>query len=120
MSPQNSVLGRIPRQWWLSSGRPRPQPDWVRVAGSSAGYSCPSTFALTYAGTLGWIGGILLRVVVNRHLRMTLVSGVVVVFAVGMLARIVLGGHWPSDMLLSYGLGLWVVWGLQRASCQTD
>jgi membrane-associated phospholipid phosphatase len=97
-----------------SIGRPRPQPEWVHVAGSSAGNSCPSTFALIHAGTLGWIGGILLQPVVRRRIGMTMVAGVVVIFAVGMSARVVLGGHWPSDMVLSYGLGLWVVWGLQN------
>ncbi|MGH9936139.1 MAG: phosphatase PAP2 family protein [Blastocatellia bacterium] len=90
--------------------RPRPSPTLVRVAGASSGYSFPSIFALTYASTFGYLlllaraerpassGGL------GRFVTISCSS----LLIIGGVARIVLGAHWPSDVLAGYLIGF--VW----------
>jgi membrane-associated phospholipid phosphatase len=79
--------------------RPRPSGQLVQVSEQLAGNSFPSghaTFAATYAALLVLcVGGKYLR---RRAVLASAVAGalVVLVFSV---ARIVTGGHWPSDVL---------------------
>jgi undecaprenyl-diphosphatase len=83
--------------------RPRPSPLLVRVVGSTAGYSFPSIFALTYGATIGY-----LAVLAWQRRQMFLVLVCVLVLVVGGVSRVALGGHWPSDVLISYLIAL--VW----------
>jgi membrane-associated phospholipid phosphatase len=90
-------------------GRPRPSPDLVRVAEKLSGSSFPSIFALNYASTFGF-----LAVLSYRKTAGWLRTGAVIVFCtalfIGWTARIALGSHWPSDVILSYLIGLlWAV-----------
>lgn len=85
-------------------GRPRPSPELIEVGGSIAGFSCPSTFALVYAATFGF----LLCVLCQQRRSVWRNAGLVfcsVALVLGASARVVLGGHWPSDLLFSYLLG---------------
>lgn len=92
-------------------GRPRPSSDLVEVVGSSAGYSCPSTFGLIQAGTIGWM--LLLAALRLRGGTRTLVLVLGLLWLlVGAAARIVLGGHWASDMGVAYAVGGWIAWRL--------
>jgi membrane-associated phospholipid phosphatase len=88
--------------------RPRPAPDLVRVAQQLSGYSFPSIHALVYASTIGFLA-VLFAVKTSGPQRLT---GVVIngaVLLTGFAARLALGAHWPSDLLLSYLIGfLWV------------
>ena len=85
--------------------RPRPSPDLVHVAEKLSGYSFPSIFALTYASTLGF-----LVVLSNRKasgaIRITVIVICCILLLIGWAARIALGAHWPSDVTLSYLIGL--------------
>lgn len=96
-------------------GRPRPTADLVEVAGSSAGWSCPSTFALVYAATLGFIA---VTSAVGRRgaLRWVIVLVCAGLLVAGGLARVVLGGHWASDILVSWFLMAGVLAGLVLAA----
>ena len=87
--------------------RPRPAPDLVRVAEQLSGYSFPSVHALVYASTAGFLA-VLFAVKTSGLQRITgvVLSGAVLL--TGFAARLALGAHWPSDLLLSSLIGfLW-------------
>jgi membrane-associated phospholipid phosphatase len=91
--------------------RPRPSPSLVHVMGSmmgsSSGYSFPSIFALTYAATVGYLAILAWHAMAGRA-RLVMVLVCALLLFVGGSARIVLGAHWPSDVAVSYLIGL--VW----------
>ena len=99
------LLGR-----WLGPliGQPRPSPALVHVAGSPSGSAFPSLFALRYAATLGYLA-VLAAVRAKGGVRWTVVLVCAVLMLAGGFARLALGAHWPSDVGLSYLIGLlWV------------
>jgi membrane-associated phospholipid phosphatase len=86
-------------------GRPRPPPELVRVFRPLSGYSFPSLFALRYAATFGFL--VVLAVVKGKgSLRYALLIGCGVLLILGFVARVALAAHWPSDLIISYYLGL--------------
>ena len=95
--------------------RPRPSPLLVHVVGSPAGYSFPSMFALTYASTLGYLA---IQAARKAGVIWTILLFLCCAFLIiGGLARIVLGAHWPSDILISYFIALlWAFFLLRVAS----
>jgi membrane-associated phospholipid phosphatase len=98
-------------------GRPRPSPELVEVTGSSAGYSCPSTFGLIQAGTVGWM--ILLSWYFLSGTPRWWAMGLGILWLLlGAAARMVLGGHWASDLFVAYALGGWVGWCLIQCAVQ--
>jgi membrane-associated phospholipid phosphatase len=96
------ILGK-----WLGPliARPRPAPDLVRVAEKLSGYSFPSTFALVYASTVGFLA-VLFAAKTSGKQRIPLVIICCALLLTGWTARVALGAHWPSDVLLSYLIGL--------------
>ncbi|MGF1487438.1 MAG: phosphatase PAP2 family protein [Prochloraceae cyanobacterium] len=91
--------------------RPRPDADLINVVGSPSGFSMPSTFGLIYASTVGFI---LILALLNRErsqqVRMAIVGVCSLMLIVGGSARITLGAHWPSDVIVAYLIAL--MWGL--------
>jgi undecaprenyl-diphosphatase len=85
--------------------RPRPAAELVRVFRPFSGYSFPSFSALCYAATFGFLA-VLAAMKSSGRLRFGLMIGCSVLLALCWLARIALGAHWPSDVLISYYLGL--------------
>jgi membrane-associated phospholipid phosphatase len=104
---------------WLQGviGRPRPSTSLVRVVGSSSGFSFPSIFALTYAATVGYLAILAWRSLAGRA-RWGVVLACALFLLVGGSARVVLGAHWPSDVLASYLIGL--VWAALLVSLSRD
>ena len=93
--------------YWLSPviARPRPSPELVRVFRPFTGYSFPSQFALRYAATFGFLA-ILAARKGSGAIRITLLLVCSGLLILGWVARAALGAHWPSDVIISYYLGL--------------
>jgi undecaprenyl-diphosphatase len=85
--------------------RPRPSPILVHVVGSPSGYSFPSIFALIYGSTVGFLA-ILAILKKSGALRTTLLFLCCALLIIGGIARIAMGAHWPSDIIISYFLAL--------------
>jgi hypothetical protein len=95
---------------WLGPviGQPRPSPELVQVAGSFSGSAFPSIFALNYISTIGFLA-VLAGAKTSGKLRWTTVLICSSLLIAGWIARVGLGAHWPSDVGLSYVIGLlWV------------
>jgi len=92
---------------WLGPviGRPRPDAELVRVFRHFPGYSFPSLFALRYAATFGFVAE-LAAVKSAGTLRTALMIACGALLALGFVARVALAAHWPSDVIISYYLGL--------------
>jgi hypothetical protein len=78
---------------------PKPSPELVSVATASTASGFPSTFALVYGGLFG-------SVIFSQGKRSVIsVSAVIlstVFIIVGSCARVVLGGHWTSQLVASF------------------
>ena len=82
------------------------------------GYSFPSLFALRYAAAFGFLA-ILVLWKGSGMLRTSLLILCAALLVVGWVARVALGAHWPSDVVLSYYFGfLWAAF-LIRFGSQT-
>ena len=92
---------------WLSPmfAQPRPKPELINVIGHPKGYAFPSIFGLIYGATFGYAG--VLALARLRGAARTVVCVVALFFLLaGIDARVVLGAHWPSDLLASYFFAL--------------
>ncbi len=95
---------------WLGPviAQPRPSPELVQVAESASGSAFPSIFAFNYISTLGFLA-VLAAVKTSGKLRWALLIVCTSLLVVGSIARVDLAAHWPSDVALSYLIGLlWV------------
>ncbi len=102
-----SLAGMLILGLWLSPeiARPRPSPELVRVFKSFSGYSFPSFSVLCYAATFGYLA-VLAASKASGWRRAGWLLGCGAVLVVAGLARIALGAHWPSDVIISYYLAL--------------
>jgi len=77
---------------------PKPSPEIVAVAAASSASGLPSTFALVYGGLFGAV----IATPPTRGAVATATAALAASFvAMGCAARLVLGGHWTSQMLAS-------------------
>ena len=102
-----SFVGTLAMGNWLGPviARPRPSSELVRVFRSLSGFSFPSLFGLRYAATFGFLA-ILAFWKETGVLRIVLFILCSLLLITGWVARITLGAHWPSDIVISYYLGL--------------
>jgi membrane-associated phospholipid phosphatase len=95
---------------WLGPviAQPRPSPELVQVFEASPGSAFPSIFAFNYISTVGFLA-VLAAVKGSGKLRWTLLIICTCLLVAGWVARVALAAHWPSDVAVSYLIGLlWV------------
>ena len=85
---------------------PKPDAELVNVASASSASGLPSTFALVY----GSLFGVALLAPASRAAAMPVRFVAALLILAGCAARVVLGGHWGSQMLASACLGLLFAW----------
>jgi membrane-associated phospholipid phosphatase len=102
-----SLAGMLVLGNWLGPliGRPRPSAQLVHIFRPLTGYSFPSLFALRYAATFGFLALLAMRKS-SGPARSVIVILCVSLLGLGWIARVALGAHWPSDVIISYYLGL--------------
>lgn len=81
---------------------PRPSADLVAVASASSSSGLPSTFGLVY----GSIFGVAVFAAATGSSAIVLRALALALTFAGAAARVVLGGHWTSQMIASVLLGL--------------
>ncbi len=95
---------------WLGPviAQSRPSADLVQVLESSPGSAFPSIFAFNYIATVGFLA-VLAAAKGSGNLRWLLLVICISLLVIGGIARIDLAAHWPSDVAISYLIGLlWV------------
>ena len=103
--------------WWYAGEplknavrRPRPTSELVEVVRPSTGYSFPSTFATTWFSAWLPVGVYAWRTRQRTAgLALAIVAGLAIV--VGAWARVRMGAHWPSDLLMTLAL-VWSTFSL--------
>lgn len=93
--------------------RPRPSRELIATHGNFGGFTFPSTTITFFCATFGSVGVLAL---VRRHapyraIAIALGFGLV---ALGGVARVALGAHWPSDVVLTSLICLVWVWAAAR------
>ncbi len=96
---------------------PKPSPELISVASASTASGFPSTFGLVHGALFGGVlvvhaSSIEAR---QRGIRVLVILASVGVLVSGAVARIVLGGHWASQLLASWLLAFSLVLALRAA-----
>jgi len=95
---------------WLGPfvAQPRPSPELVEVTRSLSGSAFPSLFAFNYISTVGFLA-VLAAVKASDKTRWAVVLICSALLLTGWVARVDLAAHWPSDVTISYFIGLiWI------------
>jgi membrane-associated phospholipid phosphatase len=92
--------------------RPRPSRELIHVVGNPSGFSFPSTFTTFVTVTFGTV----LLLAVHSRARAAVSIGALMAFVLvlGWAARVVLGAHWPSDVVLTSVVCLTWLWAARR------
>lgn len=93
--------------------RARPSPELVAVVGSPRGLSFPSTTITFFSVTIGAVG-LLALMRKKAPYRWPVVVICFGFLLVGCTARVAVGAHWPSDVLLTSLLCLVWIWAGAR------
>ncbi len=93
--------------------RPRPSRELIAVAGNPSGYSFPSTTITFFSVTFGAVG-VLAAVRKKAPYRWPVVVLSFGLLLAGCAARVALGAHWPSDVLLTALVCVTWIWAASR------
>jgi membrane-associated phospholipid phosphatase len=93
--------------------RPRPSRELIAVVGNPTGYTFPSTTITFFAVTFGSLA-ILAARRPKAPARWPIFAGAAIMLALGCLARVALGAHWPSDVVLTTIICLSWIWATSR------
>ncbi len=94
-------------------GRPRPSRDLVAVSGNPSGFTFPSTTITFFAVTFGAVAMLALRRA-RAPGRWPILIAASLMLALGCVARVALGAHWPSDVVLTSVICLSWIWAVSR------
>jgi membrane-associated phospholipid phosphatase len=94
-------------------GRPRPSGTLITTYGNFSGFTFPSTTITFFCVTFGSVGVLALvrKTAPLRAAALVLGFGMV---ALGCLARVALGAHWTSDVVLTSVICLVWIWAAAR------
>ena len=94
-------------------GRPRPSSELIAVAGTPTGFSFPSTTITFYCATFGSVAVLAARKKAAPQ-RMRILVASLTMLTLGCAARVALGAHWPSDVVLTSVICLAWLWATAR------
>lgn len=111
------AAGALVALWWYAGEplkelirRPRPTAAFVEVARPSSGYSFPSTFATTWFSV--WLPVAVYAWRTRQRQAGTVIAGLAgLAIVVGLWARVRMGAHWPSDLLMTLAM-VWATFAL--------
>lgn len=93
--------------------RPRPSPDLISVVGAPRGFTFPSTTITFFAVTFGAVALLAARRK-KAPLRWPIFAVMSAMLVLGCAARVALGAHWPSDVILTSVICLTWIWAASR------
>lgn len=93
--------------------RPRPSRDLIAVVGNPSGFTFPSTTITFFCVTFGAVAVLAARRRTARW-RWPILAVSAAMVALGCLARVALGAHWPSDVVLTTVICLAWIWAAAR------
>lgn len=93
--------------------RPRPSRDLISVTGNPSGYTFPSTTITFFSVTFGALA-ILAARRRSAPWRWPILIAASAMVLLGCAARVVLGAHWPSDVILTAVVCLAWIWAAAR------
>ena len=93
--------------------RPRPSRDLIAVTGNPGGFTFPSTTITFFAVTFGAVA-VLAAVRRKAPGRWPILAIASAMLVLGCAARVALGAHWPSDVILTSVICLSWIWAATR------
>ena len=93
--------------------RPRPSRELIAVVGTPAGYTFPSTTITFFCATFGSVAVLAARRK-KAPGRWPIFAAAATLLALGCMARVALGAHWPSDVVLTTVICLVWIWATSR------
>lgn len=105
-------------QWGAEStkalfARPRPSRELISVVGNPSGYTFPSTTITFFAVTFGCVA-VLAFLRKKAPGRWPIFALATLMLVLGCAARVALGAHWPSDVVLTSVICLSWIWATSR------
>jgi membrane-associated phospholipid phosphatase len=93
--------------------RPRPSRDLITVIGNPSGFTFPSTTITFFSVTFGAVG-VLSLMRKKAPYRWPIAIAAFAMLLIGCVARVALGAHWPSDVILTSVICLTWIWAASR------
>ena len=96
-------------------GRPRPSRDLIAVVGTPGGFTFPSTTITFFYATFGTVAVLAARKR-KAPFRIPILAVASLMVVLGCAARVALGAHWPSDVILTSVICLTWLWATARVA----